>query len=284
MTVNLLVGNPDRAAVARDILAADPDVIVLQEYDPKWHRTLHAKLGTRYPYEVHETRDDSFGSAIYSRTPFVGPAPEPFTLAQNETPQYRAVVHLAGRDVAIYDVHLMPPVSRDYVITGRHEFADLRRRVRRERLPMILAGDLNVSASSPQHHDLGDAGLIDAWELVRHGRGATWPATRGINWLPGVRLDHLYLSGELTTTRVRVGDANGSDHRPVVADVVAARARSMQRVAVAAVDERRAVRAEARVELAGCGAGATCAAEGEQAEGQGADDRGKWLHGRSPSR
>jgi endonuclease/exonuclease/phosphatase (EEP) superfamily protein YafD len=38
-------------------------------------------------------------------------------------------------------------------------------------------------------------------------------------WLPGIRIDHVYLSPELTATAARVGSFVGSDHRPVIAEV-----------------------------------------------------------------
>jgi endonuclease/exonuclease/phosphatase (EEP) superfamily protein YafD len=38
--------------------------------------------------------------------------------------------------------------------------------------------------------------------------------------LPPVRLDHVLLSPELGCTAVREGEGRGSDHRPVIADLV----------------------------------------------------------------
>ena len=62
-------------------------------------------------------------------------------------------------------------------------------------------------------------GFTDAWDIAGRGRGATWPANSFLRYLPGVRIDHMYLSEELTATKVRRGTLPGSDHRYVVADI-----------------------------------------------------------------
>jgi endonuclease/exonuclease/phosphatase family metal-dependent hydrolase len=42
-------------------------------------------------------------------------------------------------------------------------------------------------------------------------------------WLPGVRIDHVFLTPQLTCTRDAVGGFDGSDHLPIFADVGLAR-------------------------------------------------------------
>jgi endonuclease/exonuclease/phosphatase (EEP) superfamily protein YafD len=40
-----------------------------------------------------------------------------------------------------------------------------------------------------------------------------------MQWLPGVRIDHIFVSNQLTFTQFFVGEHDGSDHLPIVADV-----------------------------------------------------------------
>jgi endonuclease/exonuclease/phosphatase (EEP) superfamily protein YafD len=63
--------------------------------------------------------------------------------------------------------------------------------------------------------------MRSAHELVGFGLSNTWGPRwyPSLNWLPGVRIDHIWLSSELTATSSAVGLDTGSDHRPVIADI-----------------------------------------------------------------
>ena len=57
-------------------------------------------------------------------------------------------------------------------------------------------------------------------DIAGVGRGSTWPVLpRWRAWLPGVRIDHVFLTPQLTCTRDAVGGFDGSDHLPIYADV-----------------------------------------------------------------
>jgi len=60
-------------------------------------------------------------------------------------------------------------------------------------------------------------GLRDAHDLAGFGRGATWPVRRWWRYVPGLRLDHIYVSDAFAVTESRTGVGRGSDHRPVSA-------------------------------------------------------------------
>ena len=62
--------------------------------------------------------------------------------------------------------------------------------------------------------------MADGFELAGHGRGSTWPVEpQWMQWLPGVRIDHVFVSPQLTCTQFIVGEYDGSDHLPVIADI-----------------------------------------------------------------
>jgi endonuclease/exonuclease/phosphatase family metal-dependent hydrolase len=140
-------------------------------------------------------------------------------LGHSFVPQTRAVVRFAGRDVAVYNVHLLPPRRLDYTIEGRLQFADLRDVLSAEKLPYVVAGDWNLTNDTPQHRALRRVGARDAHDLAARGRGATWPVNSFFRYLPGLRLDHVYLGPGLTARSCQTGTGQSSDHRPVVADV-----------------------------------------------------------------
>ncbi|MBU0616769.1 MAG: endonuclease/exonuclease/phosphatase family protein [Planctomycetes bacterium] len=219
MSANLLGRNQDTAALVAEVVGAKPDVLLLHEYRPHWHRTFQSAVANDYPYVDYVQRRDDFGLAVYSRLPFVTPVDTAIALGTGDTPQARVVVQSDGRDVAVYSVHLMPPKNRAYTTRQRQEFADLLELLKREELPIVLCGDFNFTNASAFADELARLGLIDAHRISGWGRGSTWPVLGFFRYVPGVRIDHVFLSRELTSTSSRTGIGHGSDHRPVIAEI-----------------------------------------------------------------
>ena len=219
MSVNLLMVNKDTGPIIEEIARNAPDILLLQEYTDHWHQALQQTFGATYPHIVYVTRWDSFGTAIYSRRPFVGAVDKSVPLGDATEPQIRAVIKISDQDVALYNVHLLPPRRLDYTTMTRLQFADLIDQLNNEKLPVIVAGDLNFTECSPQADALSSAGLHDAHTIRGMGRGATWPVIGYFRWLPGLRLDHIYLSSEFTCVESRTGTGQGSDHRPIIVKI-----------------------------------------------------------------
>jgi endonuclease/exonuclease/phosphatase (EEP) superfamily protein YafD len=81
---------------------------------------------------------------------------------------------------------------------------------------VILFGDLNVTPWSPYFADLlKHGGLKD----TSQGRGlfGSWPS-----WLPGLRipLDHCLTSPAILVADKRLGPKVGSDHLPMMIDLI----------------------------------------------------------------
>ena len=215
LTANLLYANRNTAPLVAEVRAADADVVVLQEYTPAWQAAMRPALTARYPYVQDSTREDAFGWAIYSKRPFDGPVNARLTLGHWGTTHMRAVVPINGRPVAFYNVHLLPPRTLVWTAGQREEFATLLDMLRAERLPIVLCGDFNFTNRSAFAAALAKLGLRDVHQISGCGRGATWSVLGFYRALPGVRLDHIYISRELTSTSCDTGIGQGSDHRPV---------------------------------------------------------------------
>ncbi len=219
MSANLLVGNNAMEGIVAEIRASQADVVMLQEYSRAWHTAMQSGVGRLYPHVAYRTREDSFGIAIYSKHPFIDEPEIMLPLGSHDIPQVRAVVHFDGRNIALYNIHLLPPFGFDYVIETRKQFADLAGLLAEERLPVILAGDFNFTSACTQTGLLADLGFRDSHAWAGSGRGTTWPNHPTLWFFPSLMLDHIYLSRELCALSHGVGVGEQSDHRPITAEI-----------------------------------------------------------------
>jgi endonuclease/exonuclease/phosphatase (EEP) superfamily protein YafD len=219
MSANLLMANKDTKSIISEIRAAAPDVLLLQEYTVHWHKALQEGIGSAYPHIAYVTRDDSFGAAIYSRRPFLERPQHNLRLGAASEPQMRAVIQISGTPVAFYNIHPLPPSSISYVTESRLQIADLADILRAERLPAIISGDFNFTENSPQYDLLTNLGFTESHTLASWGRGSTWPVTSFWRWIPGLRLDRIFLSPTLAAVESHTGVGQGSDHRPIIARI-----------------------------------------------------------------
>jgi endonuclease/exonuclease/phosphatase (EEP) superfamily protein YafD len=214
VSANLLMVHDNPPLLAEELDRLDADVYFLQEVSARWDEELERRgFWQRHPYNRRVVSEDSFGCAIASRLPVRDL--EVFWLA--ELPEMRGLLSYEGRDIELLTVHLLPPRTSEYVPYFRQGVDGLLEIVRRLGThPFVLAGDFNATPDSSlaaRIRPLAD----DAWELAGRGLGATWP--NGLFSVPPVRLDHVFLSHDLTALDVAVGIGAGSDHRPLLARV-----------------------------------------------------------------
>jgi len=219
MSVNLLFNNLHEEDVIRALISQGADVVVLQEYGPRWHDVIHEAISERYPYMQRLERPDAFGAAVYSRTPLLEQSSFKIELGTWSPSQMRVLLNISGRPIALYNLHLVPPKLGKYFAESQSQFADLLNQVSKEQLPVILAGDFNFSTGSAAARALARHGFKEVHQLSGIGRGTTWPAKPPLGWLPGIRIDHMFLRDGLIAVTSTTGPACGSDHRPIITEI-----------------------------------------------------------------
>jgi endonuclease/exonuclease/phosphatase (EEP) superfamily protein YafD len=215
VVANLSVLNPDPLRAAEALRALSPDVLVVPELDSRGRRALDdAGLTGDLPHVVAEpTGSGGETVGLLSRTPLSDVLLR--RAGGRVLPQ--ATVEVAGTAVRVHAVHPLPPVGGLEAL-WRAGHADAARQAAGERLPLVVAGDLNAGPHHAVFRRLTATGLRDAHDERGRGLARTWPAV-----LPLLHLDHVLArdgrGGRLAVLDVREVEVPGSDHLAVVADL-----------------------------------------------------------------
>jgi endonuclease/exonuclease/phosphatase (EEP) superfamily protein YafD len=200
--------------VRRLIADEAPDVVGLIEVDDRWLAALAPAL-VAYPSRLERPRGDNFGVALYARGAVVGA----IELLDGELPSVVAEVTLGDARLGVMVIHPIPPVSAAALAAQRQALAAVAARARTLRSPLVILGDFNATPwSEPFHRLVADTGLCDS----RAGFGVqpSFPAGSAILRIP---IDHLLASCEIGVRDRRVERDVGSDHLPVIVDLVVPR-------------------------------------------------------------
>ncbi|MFD5504903.1 endonuclease/exonuclease/phosphatase family protein [Streptomyces sp. NPDC127061] len=211
VTHNVNAANSDPAATARTLLAADPDLVALEEVTDEALPAYRKVLDRRLTHRVH------IGTvALWSRYPIT--ESRRVTIDPGWSRSLRAQVRGPNGPLAVYVVHL-PSVrvgASGFAVARRDEtLAALDRAVDQERQKkVLLLGDLNGATTDRALAPLTSR-LTSVADEAGTGFGFSWPAA-----FPIARIDHILTRG-VTPTDAWTLPATASDHRPIAADLKA---------------------------------------------------------------
>lgn len=206
---NVDAANPDPQRTARELLAADADLVALEEITAADMSVYKAAFAKTYPYSVSR---DTVG--LWSKYPVE--ESRSVDVGFKWTRALRAEVSSPEGKVAVYVAHLASVRigASGFTSDQRNDtIKALARQIADEKLAgVIVMGDFNGTANDRSLAPL-TWGLRSAQGAAGYGFGFTWPAT-----FPMARIDHILVRG-VTPTKAWVMESTGSDHRPVVAEV-----------------------------------------------------------------
>ncbi|MDX3094828.1 endonuclease/exonuclease/phosphatase family protein [Streptomyces sp. ME19-03-3] len=202
--------NADPQGTARRLLAAEGDLIALEELTPSLLPEFGAALEADYPHHA------SYGTVgLWSKYPLVDERRvdiRPEGLGEDWDRCLRATARTPHGDVAVYVAHLPSLRLRPtgFGSARRDESAALLgTAIAAERLDrVILLGDLNGTVD-----DRGLAPLTEQLDTPRSGHAFSWPAR-----FPLARIDQV-LARSARVSDVRTLPPTGSDHLPIEARV-----------------------------------------------------------------
>lgn len=224
LTFNVNYGMAGDASTVEAIARHGADVVLLQETNVTWERTLRRRLGEAYPHIRFRDPERLLpaGHGVLSKLPI-----EKETFIPSAVDWFPAsvlVLRTSAGPVQVVNVHLRPMISDSgswisgYFTTGDYRAREIRaiERALDPALPTIWAGDFNEAEDAGGIASLTQKGFTSALP-ERDPRATTW------HWnhegIPlAFRLDHvLYDRERFALVDVAVHEEGRSDHYPVVA-------------------------------------------------------------------
>jgi endonuclease/exonuclease/phosphatase (EEP) superfamily protein YafD len=200
-------------AVRRLIADEQPDLIGLVEVDRRWLAGVAAAVA-EYPGRIEQPRDDNFGVALYARGELRGAA----ELAGSEVPTVFAELTLRGARLRVILTHPPPPVSGGTLAMQYRQLAAIAPRAAGAE-PVVIMGDFNATPWSRPFAWLRErTALCDS--RAGFGIQASFPAMSAVMRIP---IDHLLASCAIGVRDRRIGRDVGSDHLPVLLELVVPR-------------------------------------------------------------
>ncbi len=211
VSFNVWFRNPDLTHTAEYIEQSQADAVVLLELTPPQAEKLRPLLPTYPHYYLEPSR---MGAAVFTKWPVL--EAESVELASGGAVAARMKLDWRGTPVTVLGVHLNWPLGPRNSEYRNQELDELVRFSKAATGPLIVAGDFNLTPWSEYFSDALEAsGLHDA--ARGFGLARSWPA----QFAPvGLRIDHCLLSPQWRSVSTRVGPWLGSDHLPIVADLL----------------------------------------------------------------
>lgn len=212
-SINVLYTNNEYSRVAEFVQREKPDAVAMLEMTAKWRRAL-AGLDKIYPHRYQTTGVGGRGMTFWTRLPMKDVSVLPIGVRQE--PAIQATLEVQGREVRIFAVHLTWPLAPASAARRNQQIELLAERARGVTLPLVVIGDMNITPFSPRFQKLLAEGHLRS-AADGFGWQATWPS-----FFPpaGIQIDHALVNSRVAVEHFNHGTATGSDHLPIVADLV----------------------------------------------------------------
>ena len=211
---NVLWSNKDYDRALSLIAKEQPDIAIFQEVIFGWSPALTA-LESDFPYHI---RSEEQEMEVYSKFPLH----EPETILYGTYRGSIAVnLQVGDRSVRFVATHAYPQLywGQGGWEIRNEQLHDLKEYAQKIQQPIVIMGDLNISMWSPYYR----------WAIEGSGLRN---ARQGLGILPthsviapqfaalSAPLDHCLVSSDIQVKDFRLGAAIGSDHLPIIAELL----------------------------------------------------------------
>lgn len=214
VVMNLWNNNPKTEPGVDFLRRVDADVIFLLEVAPHWSRAIDA-LKKIYPHRHDLTACSIIGHCnmtLISKRPWVSITDKN---ENSEAPaNIRAKFHTAVGKLTLIGAHLLYPMGKEYTEIQKRQLDAIAGMVNDISGPLILAGDFNFTPWSVMY-----GRLINATGLLR-SEGGILPSWKSKVFPIQLPIDHVFFRLMKGTVHAWTGPEIGSDHLPLIADIV----------------------------------------------------------------
>jgi endonuclease/exonuclease/phosphatase (EEP) superfamily protein YafD len=226
MSFNVLHLNKDYDAIVGAIRDMSPDIVGLQELSGQSTKALATALATEYPYHTLATFDPVRSVGLLSRFPIESVTTfslPPLDLSLHaivridEQQVHAFVVHLSANNFAEYPVSELPYWVAERYARRAAEVVRLEQEIRPLGEPVVMLCDCNMTSTSETYTHLATF-LNDSFREVGWGFGHTLYS--GPVLALSIRIDYVWHSNDFVAIRSAPGRLGGSDHVPIVAELV----------------------------------------------------------------
>lgn len=213
VALNVFYANGDYKRVGDFLRRERPDAVVLSEMNQDWRRAL-SPVEKDYPHRYQTLGPSGRGVTFWSRHPLKDAGVLP--IGVRAEPAIQATLQLQGRELRVFSVHTTWPLAPASARRRNLQLTRLAEQAHAVTLPLVVMGDMNISSFSPHFERLlADGRLRSAAEGF--GWQPTWPT-----FMPpaGIQIDHALVNSRVAVEHFSRGPSLGSDHLPIVADLV----------------------------------------------------------------
>lgn len=216
LTANVLSPNRNASALLAMIREHAPDIVVTLESNAWWQQQLDV-LEEEYRFTIKCPLENLYGMHVYSRLPLEDSKTQ--FLVEPDIPSMHALAVLKSQQrIQLHFLHPAPPSPTENEESTQRdtELLIVAKQVSNLDMPVIVTGDLNDvgwSASTRLFRKI--SGLLDP----RVGRGM-FNTYHAKYWFMRWPLDHLFHSRHFTLSFMKRLPAFGSDHFPVLVELV----------------------------------------------------------------
>ncbi len=213
-SVNICKTNRDFQNLVLGLKKTDADILLLLEVTVDSIKPLQELVRT-YPYQLTDLNIGAAGTGavLMSRFPILDSDITYYSDYGNIL--IDTTLEINNRKIKFYGVHMPRPAYIDEFSSRSQQFVSLANTIKKQSLPVIVAGDLNATPYSPIYRDMvAKSGLKDSSEGF--GWQPSWPTSFPLLWLP---IDHILVSPGMQVHNRATGSYISSDHYPVFAEL-----------------------------------------------------------------
>jgi endonuclease/exonuclease/phosphatase (EEP) superfamily protein YafD len=204
VSVNTFLGNQWTLTAARTLAAEQPDVLVAVETSQPMRVALRLSIPADHSAQLGN-------QIVFARWPVSEPFPIP---GVSQATGMRVEVARPGLPFVLYALHLPNPLYETSFSAQAATIERLLQSAQGEHLPVILAGDFNMTDRSTSYRALDGA--------MRDAMRGSFAATTYDRWqwaLLQLRIDHVFVSDQLCDMDGSTFTVPGSDHDALEVDL-----------------------------------------------------------------